>query len=111
MITKEVQNIIGYKRSVLNHKWGIECIITLGDGEPLRFNEIQDNLPGCSAKVLAHVLKKLEAQNHVFRVSYNEMPPRVTYKLSDSGLLLFQYLENSIEFFREAYKLYTDKIV
>lgn len=111
MITKEVQDVIDYKRSVLHHKWGIECIITLGDGDPLRFNEIHDNLPGCSAKVLTQVLKKLEAQHLLVRTSYNEIPPRVTYKLSNNGLLVLKYVEDSIEFFREAFKLYSNHTV
>lgn len=106
MITKEVQEIIEYKRSVLHHKWSIECIITLGDGEPLRFNEILDNLPGCSAKVLAQTLKRMESQGLLTRTSYNEIPPRVTYKLSNNGLLVLKYVEDSIQFFREAFMLF-----
>lgn len=106
MITKEIHDIIKFKRSILHNKWGIECIITLGDGDPLRFNEIHDNLPGCSAKVLTQALKKLEAQHLLVRTSYNEIPPRVTYKLSNNGLLVLKYVEDSIEFFREAFMLY-----
>lgn len=105
MITKEVQNIIEYKRSILHNKWCIECIITLGDGEPLRFNEILDNLPGCSAKVLAQALKRMESQGLLTRTSYNEIPPRVTYKLSKSGLVLLKYVESSIKFFTKVYKM------
>jgi len=67
MITKEIHDIIKFKRSILHNKWGIECIITLGDGE---------------------------------------IPPRVTYKLSNNGLLVLKYVEDSIQFFREAFMLY-----
>ena len=105
MITKEVQNIIEYKRSILHNKWAIECIIILGDGEPLRFNEIHDNLPGCSAKVLAQALKRMESQGLLTRISYNEIPPRVTYKLSKSGLMLLKYVESSIKFFIKMSKI------
>jgi len=93
MITKEIHDIIKFKRSILHNKWGIECIITLGDGDPLRFNEIHDNLPGCSAKVLTQALKKLEAQHLLVRTSNN-------------GLLVLKYVEDSIQFFREAFMLY-----
>lgn len=105
MITKEVQNIIEYKRSILHNKWSIECIITLGDGNPLRFNEIHDNLPGCSAKVLAQALKRMESQGLLIRTSYNEVPPKVTYKLSKSGLMLLKYMDSSIKFFAKMSKI------
>lgn len=105
MITKEIHDIIKFKRSILHNKWGIECIITLGDGDPLRFNEIHDNLPGCSAKVLSQVLKRMESQGLVTRTSYNEVPPKVTYRLSIIGLMLFKYVDSSIEFFTEIYKI------
>jgi DNA-binding HxlR family transcriptional regulator len=111
MITKEIHDIIKFKRSILHNKWGIECIITLGDGDPLRFNEIHDNLPGCSAKVLAQTLKRMESQGLLTRTSYNEIPPRVTYKLSNNGLLILRYVEDSIQFFREAFKLYSNHVV
>jgi DNA-binding HxlR family transcriptional regulator len=106
MITKELQDIITFKRSILHNKWSIECILVLGDGDPLRFNEIHDNLPGCSAKVLTQTLKRMETQKLVTRTSYNEVPPKVTYELSNTGLSLLSYLESSLEYFTMAYKLY-----
>ena len=106
MITKEIHDIIKFKRSILYNKWGVECIITLGDGDPLRFNEIHDNLPGCSAKVLAQALKRMESQGLLIRTSYNEVPPKVTYKLSKSGLMLLKYIDSSIKFFAEMSKMY-----
>jgi DNA-binding HxlR family transcriptional regulator len=106
MITKKVQDIISFKRSILNNKWSIECILVLGDGDPLRFNEIHDNLPGCSAKVLTQTLKRMETQKLVTRTSYNEVPPKVTYQLSKTGLFLHDYLESSLELFTEAYEVY-----
>lgn len=105
MITKKVHDIIEFKRSVLHNKWSIECIIILGDGEPLRFNEIHDNLPGCSAKVLAQVLKRMENQDLLIRISYNQVPPKVTYKLSKSGLMVLKYVESSIKFFTKMCKI------
>ena len=106
MITKEIHDIIKFKRSILHNKWGIECIITLGDGDPLRFNEIHDNLPGCSAKVLAQALKRMEGQGLLTRTSYNEVPPKVTYKLSKSGLMLLKHIDSSIKFFAKMSKMY-----
>jgi DNA-binding HxlR family transcriptional regulator len=106
MITKKVQDIISFKRSILHNKWSIECILVLGDGDPLRFNEIHDNLPGCSAKVLTQTLKRMETQKLVTRTSYNEVPPKVTYQLSKTGLFLYDYLESSLELFTKAYELY-----
>jgi DNA-binding HxlR family transcriptional regulator len=106
MITRDVQAVIEFKRALLQNKWSIECILVLGDGDPLRFNEIHDNLPGCSAKVLTQTLKRMETQQLVIRISYNEVPPKVTYRLSKTGLPLLAYIENSLEYFSKAYKLY-----
>ena len=111
MITKELQDIITFKRSILHNKWSIECILVLGDGDPLRFNEIHDNLPGCSAKVLTQTLKRMETQKLVTRTSYNEVPPKVTYELSKTGLSLLKYVESSLDYFSKAYKLYKSQDV
>lgn len=111
MITRDLQEVIEFKRSILHNKWSIECILVLGDGDPLRFNEIHDNLPGCSAKVLTQTLKRMETQKLLTRISYNEVPPKVTYKLAKPGLALLNYVENSLEYFSKAYKLYKESIV
>lgn len=45
-------------------------------------------LPGVSEKVLASHLREMEADGIVHRVSYDEVPPRVEYSLTEDGARL-----------------------
>ncbi|MFI8092344.1 winged helix-turn-helix transcriptional regulator [Streptomyces sp. NPDC086080] len=58
-----------------------------------RFGELRRLLPGITEKVLASHLRELEADRVVRRVSYDEVPPRVEYSLTEDGKRLNDALE------------------
>jgi len=51
---------------------------------PVRFGEIRDTL-GLNTKTLSTRLKELEKANLINRMSYDTIPPRVEYELTDQG--------------------------
>lgn len=69
----------------LSGKWNLIIIKTIGKGE-LRFNEIKREIPDVSEKVLIDKLKVLVAYDIVIRKNFNEVPPRVSYRLSKTGV-------------------------
>ncbi len=72
---------------VIDGKWKVLILWALHD-QPRRFGETKRLLPGISEKVLAQQLRELEADGVVHREVYDEVPPKVEYSLTDSGLAL-----------------------
>ena len=57
----------------------------LTDG-PIRFNELQRKMPEeMTHTTLSRQLKKLEEEGLIERIEYQQIPPKVEYKLSDIG--------------------------
>jgi DNA-binding HxlR family transcriptional regulator len=69
---------------VVSKKWTLLIVNTLGTHEILRFSELQDLL-GISPKTLSDTLKTLLEQGLTERTSYNTIPPKVEYSLSEDG--------------------------
>ena len=64
---------------ILNGKWRLALILSLVQSSK-RFNEIQHDLTGISAKVLAKELKDLELNDFVVRQVYPTTPVSIIYE-------------------------------
>nr|WP_184551130.1 helix-turn-helix domain-containing protein [Mucilaginibacter sp. FT3.2]MBB6235395.1 DNA-binding HxlR family transcriptional regulator [Mucilaginibacter sp. FT3.2] len=64
---------------VLNGKWKLALILSLMQSSK-RFNEIQQELTGISAKVLAKELKDLELNDFIKRNVYPTTPVSIIYE-------------------------------
>ena len=71
-------------QKVFRGKWKIVIIWLLRTKE-LRFSEIRKSIPNITQAYLSSQLKDLESDGLVIRKSFNEVPPRVEYSLSDTG--------------------------
>lgn len=69
---------------LLGDKWTLIILRNLADGAR-RFKELEQLGEGVSPSVLAARLRELEEQGIVTRTSYNEIPPRVEYRLAPKG--------------------------
>ncbi|MHC2993480.1 transcriptional regulator [Pontibacter sp. HJ8] len=75
-------------------KWSIYTILTLGNQEKLRFNELKSSIASVSQRMLTVTLRSLEEDGLVSRAVYPEIPPRVEYALTPLGKsLLLQLLQ------------------
>ena len=59
--------------------------LTLGNNEPMRYNELFKSIEAISQKMLSQTLKSLETEGLIIRKVYPQIPPKVEYKLSDMG--------------------------
>ena len=84
---------MGVAMGVLGGKWKLAIVWRLFDGK-LRFNELQRLLGGITAKVLAQQLRELEDDCVVSRLVFPEIPPRVEYKLTETGRSLEPVLDS-----------------
>ncbi|WP_090103653.1 helix-turn-helix domain-containing protein [Chitinophaga sp. CF118] len=82
-------------RSVMDRigdKWAVLVITTLGEKGTTRFNQLHEMIGDISQKMLTVTLKKLEEDGLVSRKMYQEIPPRVEYKLTATGDSLLPHL-------------------
>ena len=78
--------------SVIGGRWAGLIIWTLRN-EPRRFNQIKKSLVTINDKMLSQTLKKLVIEGVVHRKSYNEIPPKVEYSLTQKGIELLPIFE------------------
>lgn len=96
------KKIIEYKTSidialdVIGGKWKVLIISQLTQG-PRRTNELIRSTPGINPRMLIQQLKALEADSIVSRKSYNQVPPKVEYSLTDHGRSLISVIKTLSE--------------
>src|SRR5213082_3730561 len=78
---------------VICGKWTILVIRDLAEGRS-RFCELERSLEGISPRTLSLRLRALEEAGIVERRTFPEVPPRVTYQLTDKGRALVPLIED-----------------
>ena len=92
-------------QKVLTGKWSMYIMYLLTDG-PIRFNELQRKMPEeMTHTTLSRQLKKLEEEGLIERIEYQQIPPKVEYKLSDIGEK-FRKVLNELEIWGNEYIQY-----
>ncbi len=86
---------------VIGGKWKVLILWALHEQPHRRFGELRRLLPGVTEKVLASHLREMEEDGIVHRVSYDEVPPRVEYSLTEDGARLNKALEPLADWGRE----------
>ena len=81
---------------LIGDKWKILIIRNLLTGTK-RFGELKKSLNNITQKVLTNKLREMEASGLVKRKVYPEVPPRVEYSLTDTGLSLKPILDSMVE--------------
>jgi len=81
----------------LGGKWNLIIIKMIGTKE-LRFGQIKRDISDVSEKVLIEKLKVLISYDIVIRKDFKEVPPKVSYRLSETGIKDLKIV-NEIELF------------
>lgn len=82
----------------ISDKWSLVVIYTLNKAEnkPIRFKEMQRQIPDISQKMLTVTLRTLEEDGYVTRTIYPEVPPRVEYSLTERAKSLLPHINSLI---------------
>jgi DNA-binding HxlR family transcriptional regulator len=89
-------------RKLITMRGTLEMIIPLCcTTEPVRHKEFRSLLKGFSSKTLARRLKELESGGILERHAYNEIPPRVEYRLTTKGQELVESVINLLQWMRK----------
>lgn len=90
---------------LINDKWIVLIVRDLLTGTK-RFGELKKSVTGITQKVLTNNLKQMEKDGLLKRKAYPEIPPRVEYTLTETGLSLKPILDSMVELgnqYREKY--------
>jgi len=59
----------------------------------LRYGQLKKSIKGITPKMLTQTLRELENDKLLHRKVYTEVPPKVEYRLTDSGQKLIPFIE------------------
>lgn len=69
----------------LGSKYAMDVLCVVGSHEPVRFSTVEDHVPDASTSTLSARLDELTEAGLLERTRYDEIPPRVEYRLTDEG--------------------------
>ena len=85
-------------------KWKSRIICVLSAQEKLRYSELRREMYNITDAVLASTLKDLMEAGIIDRKSYDEIPPRVEYSLTQKGQSVVPILQSICEWSGIFYK-------
>ena len=87
---------------IIGGKWKPIILYHLGDKEVMRYSDFKRAIPKITERMLTKQLRELEEDQIVSRKVYNEIPPKVEYRLTAKGTPLIHIL-NQLKDFGEIY--------
>ena len=67
---------------VLEGRWKLIVLFRLFGGKVLRFSDLERAIPAISQKMLIQQLRQMEVDGVVHRTVYQQVPPKVEYRLT-----------------------------
>ena len=89
-------------RKIITKRGTLEILIPLCcSTDPVRYLTFRKSMKGFSSKTLTIRLKELEKNGILNRQSFNEIPPRVEYRLTPKGQELTESIINLLQWMRK----------
>lgn len=89
-------------RKIITKRGTLEILIPLCcTTEPVRYKQFRQTLQGISSKTLAIRLKELEKNGILERHAFNEIPPRVEYRLTSKGQNLVESIITLLQWMKK----------
>ena len=89
-------------RKLITKRGTLEILIPLCcTTDPVRYLKFKNTMNGFSSKTLAIRLKELEKNGILSRQAYNEIPPRVEYKLTSKGQELTESIISLLQWMKK----------
>lgn len=93
-LDKDIRCPLEYGMQIFGGKWNSRIICVLAAKEVLRYSELRMEMGNITDAVLASTLKELISHEIVVRKSYDQIPPRVEYSLSEKGASVVPILQS-----------------
>ena len=89
-------------RKLITKRGTLEILIPLCcTTNPVRYLKFRQTMKGFSSKTLANRLKELQKAGILERQAFNEIPPRVEYRLTDKGQELVESIIGLLQWMRK----------
>ena len=85
-LEKDIRFPLEYGLEIFGGKWNSRIICVLAEKKVLRYSELRREMGNITDAVLASALKNLISSDIVSRRSYDEIPPKVEYSLTEKGI-------------------------
>lgn len=82
---EDIRCPLEYGLEIFGGKWKSRIICVLAEKGTLRYSALRKEMSNITDAVLASTLKELIADDIVHRKSFDEIPPRVEYCLTEKG--------------------------
>lgn len=93
-IAPDIRCPLEYGLEIFGGKWKPRIICVLNEKKVLRYSGIRKEMTNITDAVLAAALKELIRDGIVERRSYDEVPPRVEYSLTERGSSVVPILQS-----------------
>ena len=91
---EDIRCPLDYGLGIFGGKWKSRIICVLNAKQTLRYSELRKEMVNITDAVLATTLKELINEEIIERKSYNEIPPRVEYFLTEKGRSVVPILQS-----------------
>ncbi len=110
-LDKDIRCPLEYGLEIFGKKWNSRIICILAYKKVLRFSELRREMGNITDAVLTDALKELVSHEIVLRKSYNQIPPRVEYSLSEKGASIVPILQSICQWSGIFYKKESENIM
>ena len=93
-LEKDIRCPLEYGLDIFGGKWKSRIICVLAEKQTLRYSALRSEMANIADAVLASTLKELMGDGLVARRSFDEIPPRVEYSLTEKGLSVVPILQS-----------------
>lgn len=108
-LEEDIRCPLEYGLKVFGGKWKSRILCVLAAKPPLRYSELRKELSNITDAVLSAALKELIGDAMVERTSYDEIPPRVEYALTEKGRSVVPILQTICQWSGIFYRTETDR--
>jgi DNA-binding HxlR family transcriptional regulator len=82
---EEQDALLSHALQLVGGKWKLRILLVLGSAESLRYGEIRSRVAGITDMMLSQSLKNLCASGLIQRQQFQQIPPRVEYRLTEQA--------------------------
>lgn len=93
-LADDIRCPLEYGLHVFGGKWKSRVICVLAAKKVLRYSGLRHEMKNITDAVLAATLKELMKDDLIVRKSYDEIPPRVEYSLTEKGQSVVPILQS-----------------